>query len=169
MRMSSSPELAARLHAENFASTRTTGPGRCRAGHGSWLRCGTICFSRTGLFRSPRFARWCRSNWKSIRSTDRPGWASSRSACQACACEALPPCRGLSRFPELNVRTYVIRDGIPGVWFFSLDAANPVAVWVARAMFHLPYFWATMRCESNSGWIRYESRRKHRCARPPRR
>ncbi len=75
-----------------------------------------------------------------------------------------PAVPGLSRFPELNVRTYVTRDGKPGVWFFSLDAANPVAVWAARAMFRLPYFWATMSCENNSGWICYESRRKHRTA-----
>jgi uncharacterized protein YqjF (DUF2071 family) len=34
----------------------------------------------------------------------------------------------LSAFPELNVRTYVTAGGKPGVWFFSLDAANPVAV-----------------------------------------
>ena len=62
---------------------------------------------------------------------------------------------GLSRFPELNVRTYVVRDGKPGVWFFGLDAANRVAVWAARAAFHLPYFWAEMKCEENSGWIEY--------------
>lgn len=67
---------------------------------------------------------------------------------------------GLSRFPELNVRTYVTRDGKPGVWFFSLDAANRVAVWAARAAFHLPYFWAAMKCEENSGWIEYASQRK---------
>ena len=73
-----------------------------------------------------------------------------------------PAVPGLSRFPELNVRTYVIRDGMPGVWFFSLDAANPVAVWAARTMFHLPYFWATMHCENNSDWIRYESQRRNR-------
>jgi uncharacterized protein len=69
---------------------------------------------------------------------------------------------GLSRFPELNVRTYVTRSGKPGVWFFSLDAANRVAVWAARAAFHLPYFWAAMKCEENSGWIEYESRRARR-------
>src|SRR3954447_23549549 len=40
---------------------------------------------------------------------------------------ALPP-PVLSRFPELNVRTYVVRDGRPGVWFFSLDAASALAV-----------------------------------------
>src|SRR5690348_5636242 len=36
----------------------------------------------------------------------------------------LPPMPGLSAFPELNVRTYVKSGGKPGVWFFSLDAAN---------------------------------------------
>ena len=46
----------------------------------------------------------------------------------------------LSVFPELNVRTYVTCDGQPGVWFFSLDAGNPLAVTIARAWFHLPYF-----------------------------
>jgi uncharacterized protein YqjF (DUF2071 family) len=34
----------------------------------------------------------------------------------------------ISVFPELNVRTYVTTQGKPGVWFFSLDAANPIAV-----------------------------------------
>ncbi|MBE2238577.1 MAG: DUF2071 domain-containing protein, partial [Caldilineaceae bacterium] len=54
-----------------------------------------------------------------------------------------PPIPWLSAFPELNVRTYVrLRDqGIEkrGVYFFSLDAANPVAVRIARRTFHLPY------------------------------
>jgi uncharacterized protein YqjF (DUF2071 family) len=72
-----------------------------------------------------------------------------------------PPMPGLSRFPELNVRTYVIRDGRPGVWFFSLDAANALAVMGARLAFHLPYFHAAMRCEENAGWIHYQSVRRH--------
>jgi uncharacterized protein YqjF (DUF2071 family) len=49
--------------------------------------------------------------------------------------------------------------GDPGVYFFSLDAANPVAVGVARTMFNLPYFSANMRVENRDGWIDYESRR----------
>jgi uncharacterized protein YqjF (DUF2071 family) len=73
-----------------------------------------------------------------------------------------PPIPGFSRFPELNVRTYVVRDGKPGVWFFSLDAANAVAVWGARTFFHLPYFLAEMSCAEDAGWIRYESQRKDR-------
>jgi uncharacterized protein YqjF (DUF2071 family) len=71
-----------------------------------------------------------------------------------------PALPGFSRFPELNVRTYVVRDGKPGVWFFSLDAANAVAVWGARTLFHLPYFLAAMSCSEDAGWIGYESRRK---------
>src|SRR5689334_17967541 len=39
-----------------------------------------------------------------------------------------PPVPWFSAFLELNVRTYVTGNGKPGVWFFSLDAANPVAV-----------------------------------------
>lgn len=77
-----------------------------------------------------------------------------------------PPIPGLSRFPELNVRTYVVRDGQPGVWFFSLDATNTLAVCGARIAFHLPYFQATMRCAENAGWIHYQSARKHRGAPP---
>jgi uncharacterized protein YqjF (DUF2071 family) len=44
----------------------------------------------------------------------------------------LPPIPSTSAFHELNVRTYVHFDGVPGVWFFSLDAANRLAVWGAR-------------------------------------
>jgi len=56
----------------------------------------------------------------------------------------LPALPWLSAFPELNVRTYVTALGPtgikPGVFFFSLDAANPVAVAIARRFFHLPYY-----------------------------
>jgi uncharacterized protein YqjF (DUF2071 family) len=58
----------------------------------------------------------------------------------------LPAFRPLSDFHETNVRTYVHHGGRnPGVWFFSLDAANPLAVLLARAWFHLPYHHARMR------------------------
>jgi uncharacterized protein YqjF (DUF2071 family) len=72
---------------------------------------------------------------------------------------ALPPLPGLSRFPELNVRTYVIYGGNPGVYFFSLDAANLPAVWAARRFYHLPYFHAAMTAESRDSSIFYCSRR----------
>jgi uncharacterized protein YqjF (DUF2071 family) len=71
----------------------------------------------------------------------------------------LPPFPGFSRFPELNVRTYVTHRGQPGVYFFSLDAANFTAVWAARKFYHLPYFRAEMRAEERKGEIVYSSRR----------
>src|SRR5882762_8899476 len=71
----------------------------------------------------------------------------------------LPPLPGLSRFPELNVRTYVTLGGKPGVYFFSLDATNLPAVWAARSFYHLPYFHAAMTAETRAGSIHYSSRR----------
>lgn len=79
-------------------------------------------------------------------------------------CPAIPK---LSRFLELNVRTYVTRAGKPGVWFFSLDAENPIAVRVARATFNLPYMDASMSLhKDDTGRIDYRSRRTHR-GQPP--
>ncbi len=49
-----------------------------------------------------------------------------------------------SRFPEVNVRTYVRHRGLPGVWFFSLDAASWPTVVGGRSVFHLPYHHGTM-------------------------
>jgi uncharacterized protein YqjF (DUF2071 family) len=72
----------------------------------------------------------------------------------------------LSAFPELNVRTYVVCHGKPGVWFFSLDAGNSLAVTIARAWFHLPYFRARMRCSERNDWIEYSSQRAHSGAAP---
>jgi len=61
----------------------------------------------------------------------------------------------LSSFHEVNVRTYVHRDGRdPGVWFFSLDTSSALAVDGARAFYHLPYFHAQIdfddQCELTS-------------------
>jgi uncharacterized protein YqjF (DUF2071 family) len=71
----------------------------------------------------------------------------------------LPPVPGLSSMHELNVRTYVHLDGVPGVWFFSLDANSSVAVMTARAFFHLPYFNAEMELEEKGESILYSSSR----------
>lgn len=72
----------------------------------------------------------------------------------------LPDLPWVSAFPELNLRLYVERDGRPGVWFISLDAANPLAVWAARKFFYLPYFDARMSVVENAGMIEYRSDRK---------
>ena len=71
----------------------------------------------------------------------------------------LPDLPWVSAFPELNVRTYVELDGKPGVWFFSLDAANALAVWAARRFFHLPYYRARMSVTATADGFRYSSSR----------
>ena len=71
-----------------------------------------------------------------------------------------PPLSALSRFPELNVRTYVRYQGIPGVFFFSLDAGNISAVWGARIGYKLPYFHAAMSIQSHGESYIYRSTRQ---------
>jgi uncharacterized protein YqjF (DUF2071 family) len=66
----------------------------------------------------------------------------------------------LSRTLELNLRTYVSIDGRPGIFFFSLDAASPIAVLIARRFFHLPYFHAAMSSSETHGLIDYRSARR---------
>jgi uncharacterized protein YqjF (DUF2071 family) len=53
-------------------------------------------------------------------------------------------------FPEVNVRTYVKKDGIPGVWFFSLDVNRFIPALVARASYFLPYCWGSASHVVNS-------------------
>ena len=71
----------------------------------------------------------------------------------------LPPLLRLSRFSELNVRTYVTYGGKPGVYFFSLDASSLPPAWAARRFYHLPYFHAAMTSKELRGIIHYDSRR----------
>lgn len=73
----------------------------------------------------------------------------------------LPAVPGLSNFLELNLRTYVHdRAGVPGVWFYSLDANQRLAVELARRFFHLPYEHARMKARRTSeGRISFESQR----------
>ena len=66
-----------------------------------------------------------------------------------------PPLPLVSEFLEINVRTYVHLDGVPGVWFFSLDANSTVAVQGARTLFRLPYFHARIEMEEQGATTRY--------------
>lgn len=70
-----------------------------------------------------------------------------------------PALPGVSDFHETNVRTYVTYRGEPGVWFFSLDAANSLAVRVARWRWRLRYFFAEMSLARRDSLIEYRSQR----------
>jgi len=64
----------------------------------------------------------------------------------------LPAMPWLSRFGEINVRTYVHDGhGRSGIWFFSLDAARLPAVAAARAGYWLPYFWSDVSVRVTGG------------------
>jgi uncharacterized protein YqjF (DUF2071 family) len=66
----------------------------------------------------------------------------------------------ISALPELNVRLYVDYQGKPGVWFLSLDATNPLAVWAAQKFFYLPYYRANIRLEKQGSVFKYYSTRR---------
>jgi uncharacterized protein YqjF (DUF2071 family) len=72
----------------------------------------------------------------------------------------VPPLPWLSEFQELNVRTYVYDErGVPGIWFYSLDCDQPLAVIGARTLTGLPYFKAQMGASAD-GVIDYWCRRE---------
>lgn len=70
----------------------------------------------------------------------------------------LPKRTGLD-FLETNVRTYVHRNGEPGVYFLSLEASSWLAVRAARLTWSLPYFHATMNVERSGDHVQYRSAR----------
>lgn len=74
----------------------------------------------------------------------------------------LPDLPWISAFAEMNVRLYVEYEGKPGVWFLSLDATNPLAVWAARRFFYLPYYHAKIDIYDEDGCFHYRSERNDR-------
>lgn len=71
----------------------------------------------------------------------------------------VPPVPGLSSAHELNVRTYVHYDRVPGVWFFSLDCNSMAAVLAARTFYHLPYYDADIDLNQRAKRIDYSLKR----------
>ena len=79
----------------------------------------------------------------------------------------LPAVPYLGTFSEINVRTYVTRGGVPGVWFFSLDVDRLLPAFVARLTYRLPYCWGqashdvtghSLTTTVRRRWPRHESR-----------
>jgi uncharacterized protein YqjF (DUF2071 family) len=72
----------------------------------------------------------------------------------------LPEIPGTANFLELNVRTYVYdQRGVPGVWFYSLDCNQSLAVMLAKAFYSLPYHSAEMEAKEDSGFFQYRCHR----------
>ena len=73
--------------------------------------------------------------------------------------KGLPAVPWVSSFSEINLRTYVTLNGIPGVYFFSLDASSFIAVQGAYTFFHLPYFHAAISAGNADGCMQFASSR----------
>jgi uncharacterized protein YqjF (DUF2071 family) len=74
----------------------------------------------------------------------------------------LPPLPALSGADEINVRIYVHRDGVPGIWFPSLEITHRLAVLGARIAYRLPYFHARMQVERDGDSVSFRSVRSGR-------
>jgi uncharacterized protein YqjF (DUF2071 family) len=56
----------------------------------------------------------------------------------------IPALPAISRLWELNLRTYVVHNGVPGIYFFTLDTSHSFGNWIAKQFFKLPYRYAQM-------------------------
>ena len=70
-----------------------------------------------------------------------------------------PPPPLVSRFLELNVRTYVRWNDQPGIFFFSLDCTSASAVAAARRGYLLPYFRASAAIDRRGSQVRFDLER----------
>jgi len=62
------------------------------------------------------------------------------------------PLPGISSFLQLNIRTYVRGpDGLPGVWFFTIDASSRLAALGVRRLYHVPAFHSRMTLDFGAG------------------
>ena len=67
---------------------------------------------------------------------------------------------GISTFGEFNVRTYVTKDGIPGVYFLTLEANSLITCMFAPRAYGLPYRYANSKLKHDGNNITWTSKRK---------
>ena len=68
----------------------------------------------------------------------------------------------VSTFPEYNIRTYVRKDGIPGVYFLTLEAKSLVTCSYAPKAYGLPYNYAKgENCQKQGNIINWSSSRNN--------
>lgn len=66
----------------------------------------------------------------------------------------LPSLPFLSNFHEVNLRTYVIRDGKPGIYFLSIEAEKLLPSLLARLIMGLPYKKTLIKRRENYYFVR---------------
>ena len=71
----------------------------------------------------------------------------------------LPAVPGISSFPEFNIRTYVKKNGIPGVLFLTLEAHSRITCWHAPKAYGLPYRYAKCNLKTTDKSFKWFSKR----------
>jgi uncharacterized protein len=71
----------------------------------------------------------------------------------------MPVIPGFDAFNELNVRTYVHYQGMPGIYFLSLDASKLIPAVAARIFYQLPYFSAEIDYSDLEGAYTFRMKR----------
>lgn len=61
----------------------------------------------------------------------------------------LPALSFISTFHEINIRTYIKRDGQPGVYFINMEGEKHLSVRVAKLISGMPYEKAVIKFEAN--------------------
>ncbi len=70
----------------------------------------------------------------------------------------IPPAPGIKQFPGYNVRTYVNVNGRPGIYFFSLTAANWFSATAAKIFFRLPYYFLDIHMDNHNDLVIFNSK-----------
>lgn len=56
-----------------------------------------------------------------------------------------PSFKLVSDFYEINIRTYVTKDDLPGVFFLNMEAGKRFSSWIANKVSGLPYYYEAMQ------------------------
>jgi len=70
-----------------------------------------------------------------------------------------PPLPWISGCPGVAVRTCVTVNGRPGIWYFSLDGANRIALFLARRMLAFPCQESKINMQDDGAWRRLRCQR----------
>lgn len=71
----------------------------------------------------------------------------------------LPPIAGVSTFGEVNIRIYVTKNGIPGVFFLTLEAQSRVTCFYANRRYGLTYRYAKVKVGGSIEGYHWNSKR----------
>jgi uncharacterized protein YqjF (DUF2071 family) len=67
----------------------------------------------------------------------------------------------LNSFQEVNLRTYVIRDGKPGIYFLSVEADSSLIAYFTCLLTGIPYVQAEMEVGRNHFFSKNEKKEQH--------